>query len=375
MVGNGQWMLSPNAPLTLNGSLTVQGGASVGAIRLRNESTNSFTKMELTVKGSMTVASDGYILAEGAGLTGDDKIPASLFAGTTYGAHGGAVGCTRETAAPADVAYDSILSPSLPGNRGSNTARYGSGVAFLTVNGALTLDGTASANAIVGHWHGAAGAINITAGSLSGSGKITANGNQGSQWDDQNNYHLYPGGGRVSVRLTDNGATFSEAWMANIQARGVSYMGGGGSDLRLHHSTAGTVYLQDGKQKEGAGVVRIFQNNATVNWTTVCTNDFTAFPSTRHGGENDDLRKVSLEIGGGAHAFVAADARVASLFVAEHSTLNLNGKKLTVKSAKVNGVKLAPGKYTPAKLPAYIVDSASGGELVVSGGGFSLKVR
>ena len=112
-----------------------------------------------------------------------------------------------------------------------------------------------------------------------------------------------------------------------------------------------------------------------MNWTTVCTNDFTAFPSTRHGGENDDLRKVSLEIGGGAHAFVAADARVASLFVAEHSTLNLNGKKLKVKSAKVNGVKLEPGTYTPAKLPAYIVDSASGGELVVTGGGFSLKVR
>lgn len=373
VVGNGQWMLSPNAPLALNGSLTVEGGASVGAIRLRNESTNSFTKMELAVNGNMSVASDGYILTEGAGLTGDDAN--SLFAGTTYGAHGGAVGCTSETAAPADVAYDSILSPSLPGNRGSNTARYGSGVAFLTVKGALTLDGTASANAIGGHWHGAAGTINITAGSLSGFGKITANGNQGGQWDTDNNYHLYPGGGRVSVRLTDNGATFSEAWMANIQARGVSYMGGGSNDLRFHHSTAGTVYLQDGKQKEGAGVVRIFQNNATVNWTTVCTNDFTAFPSTRHGGENDDLRNVALEIGGGAHAFVAADARVASLFVAEHSTLNLNGKKLTVKSAKVNGVKLAPGKYTPAKLPAYIVDSASGGELVVSGGGFSLKVR
>ena len=375
VVGNGQWMLSPNAPLTLNGSLTVEGGASVGAIRLRNDSTNNFTKMDLTVKGSMTVASDGYILAEGAGLTGDDKIPASLFAGTTYGAHGGAVGCTSETAAPADVAYDSILSPSLPGKRGRSTSRYGSGVAFLTVKGALTLDGTASANAIGGHWHGAAGTINITAGSLSGSGKITANGNQGSQWDDQNNYHLYPGGGRVSVRLTDNGATFSEAWMANIQARGVSYMGGGSNDLRFHHSTAGTVYLQDGKQKEGAGVVRIFQNNATVNWTTVCTNDFTAFPSTRHGGENDDLLKVALEIGGGAHAFVAADARVASLFVAEHSTLNLYGKKLKVKSAKVNGVKLAPGTYTPAKLPAYLVDSVSGGELVVTSGGFSLKVR
>ena len=369
-------MLSPNAPLTLNGSLTVEGGASVGAIRLRNDSTNNFTKMDLTVKGSMTVASDGYILAEGAGLTGDDKIPASLFAGTTYGAHGGAVGCTSETAAPADVAYDSIISPSLPGNRGSGTARYGSGVAFLTVKGALTLNGTASADAIGGHWYGAAGTINITAGSLSGSGKITANGNQGGQWDADNNYHLYPGGGRVSVRLTDNGATFSEAWMANIQARGVSYMGGESGNQRLHHSTAGTVYLQDGTQKEGAGVVRIFQNNATVNWTTACTNDFTSFPSTRHGGESDDLRMANLEIGGGAHVFVSVDkARAGSISLAEHSTLNLNGKTLTVRRAYAGGTKLMPGTYTAASLADYLVDSGAGGELVVSGGGFSLKVR
>lgn len=371
VVGSGQWMLSPNAPLVLNGNLTVQGGAAVGAIHIRNAATNRFNKMDLTVKGDMTVASDGYILTEGAGLNGTDE--ATLYAGTTYGSHGGAFGASSDTAAPSDVVYDSILSPSLPGNRSNAIQRYSSGVAFLTVEGALVLNGTASANAVSAHWGGGAGAINIVAGSLSGSGKITANGNEGNNWDADNNYHLYPGGGRVSVRLTDANAEFSDYWTTNILAWGVAWNAGDGT--RLHHSTAGTVYLQDGKQKEGAGTVRIFQNNRTVNWTTVCTNDFTAFPSTRHGGENDDLRKVSLEIGGGAHAFVAADARVASLFVAEHSTLNLNGKTLTVKSAKVNGVKLLPGTYTPAKLPAYIVDSASGGELVVTGGGFSLKVR
>lgn len=371
VVGSGQWMLSPNAPLVLNGNLTVQGGAAVGAIHIRNAATNSFNKMDLTVKGDMTVASDGYILTEGAGLNGTDE--ATLYAGTTYGSHGGAFGASSDTAVPSDVVYDSILSPSLPGNRSNAIQQYSSGVAFLTVEGALVLNGTASANAVSAHWGGGAGAINIVAGSLSGSGKITANGNEGNNWDADNNYHMYPGGGRVSVRLTDANAEFSDYWTTNILARGVAWNAGNGT--RLHHSTAGTVYLQDGKQKEGAGVVRIFQNNATVNWTTVCTNDFTAFPSTRHGGENDDLRKVSLEIGGGAHAFVAADARVASLFVAEHSTLNLNGKKLKVKSAKVNGVKLEPGTYTPAKLPAYIVDSASGGELVVTGGGFSLIVR
>ncbi len=368
VVGNGQWMLSPNAPLVLNGSLAVQGGAAVGAVRIRNESTNSYTKMDLAVKGDMTVASDGYILTEGAGLTGGDA--KSLFAGTTYGAHGGAVGCTDETAAPTDVAYDSILSPTLPGNRSSGaTYRYGSGIGFLTVEGALTLNGTASANAIGGHWYGGAGALNIVAGSLSGAGKITADGNEGGNWDADNNYHLYPGGGRVSVRLTDAGATFSGHWVSNILARGVAWNAGNGT--RLHHSTAGTVYLQDGTQPEGAGTVRIFQNNATVNWTTVCTNDFTAFPSTRHGGENDDLRKVALEIGGGAHVFVSVDkARVDSLSIAEHSTLDLAGHTLTVRHATLGGAKLPSGTYAAGDtaVDGFVTDSGEGGSLVITGG-------
>lgn len=375
VVGNGQWMLSPNAPLVLNGNLTVQGGASVGAIRIRNSATNDYTKMDIVVKGNMSVASDGYILTEGAGLTGSDA--ASLFSGTTYGAHGGAVGCTSDSAAPTDVAYDSILSPSLPGNRGSNTARYGSGVGFLTVEGSLTLNGTASANAIGGHWYGAPGALNIVAGSLSGSGKITANGNEGSDWDADNNYHLYPGGGRISVRLTDANATFSDYWVTNILARGVAWNAGDGT--RLHHSTAGTVYLQDGTQKEGAGTVRIFHNNRSVNWTTVCTNDFTAFPSTRHGGENDVLKMTGLSVGGGAHVFITKDVKIGSLEIDEHSTVNLFGHSLTVKSAKLRGKKLAPGKYTAssAAVSDFVVNTedGAGGVLEVTGGGFVLLVR
>lgn len=375
VVGSGQWMLSPNAPLVLNGNLTVQGGAAVGAIHIRNAATNSFNKMDLTVKGDMTVASDGYILTEGAGLNGTDE--ATLYAGTTYGSHGGAFGASSDTAAPSDVVYDSILSPSLPGNRSNAIQRYSSGVAFLTVEGALVLNGTASANAVSAHWGGGAGAINIVAGSLSGSGKITANGNEGGNWDADNNYHLYPGGGRVSVRLTDANATFSDYWTSNILARGVAWNAGNGT--RLHHSTAGTVYLQDGKQKEGAGTVRIFQNNRTVNWTTVCTNDFTAFPSTRHGGEDDDLRRVALEIGGGAHAFVAKDAKIESIKMYEHSTINLFGRSLTVKRAKLGEKRLAPGRYVASSsaVAGFVVDTAegAGGTLVVTGGGFSISIR
>ncbi len=378
VVGNGQWMLCPNAPLVLNGNLTVQGGAAVGAIHIRNAATNSYNKMDLTVKGDMTIASDGYLLTEGAGLNGTDA--ATLYAGTTYGSHGGAFGASGDTAAPSDVVYDSILSPSRPGNRSNAIQRYSSGVAFLTVEGALVLDGTASANAVSGHWGGGAGSLNIAAGSLSGSGKITANGNEGGNWDADNNYHLYPGGGRVSVRLTNPGATFSSHWTNNnITAQGVAWNAGNGT--RLHHSTAGTVYLQAGSQAEGTGTVRIFQNNAAVNWTTTCTNDFTAFPSTRHGGESDDFRRAALEIGGGAHVFLTKDVRAFSLDVATHSTLNLYGRTLTLDSCHLNGVKLPSGIYTVGQLQTMgqteIVDTSNGagGTLIVRSGGTVIMLR
>ena len=67
------------------------------------------------------------------------------------------------------------------------------------------------------------------------------------------------------------------------------------------------------------------------------------------------------------------------------SVLDLNGKKLVVNSAKVNGVKLASGTYTAEStveivegtLANYLVDTAegAGGSLVVTGGGFQLIVR
>ena len=132
--------------------------------------------------------------------------------------------------------------------------------------------------------------------------------------------------------------------------------------------------------------MRVFQNNATVNWTTICTNDFTAYPSTRHGGENDDLRGVGLEIGGGAHVLVSVDrARADSLSIAEHSTLNLYGRTLVVTSCRICDENVQPGKYTAGSTHAigdgtlgdYVVDTAdgAGGTLIVLGSATMLILR
>lgn len=54
---------------------------------------------------------------------------------------------------------------------------------------------------------------------------------------------------------------------------------------------------------------------------------------------------------------------------------DLNGKVIFVKRAKVGGEYLTPGTYTPENLSEFLVDSASGGELVVTGGGLQIYLR
>lgn len=56
---------------------------------------------------------------------------------------------------------------------------------------------------------------------------------------------------------------------------------------------------------------------------------------------------------------------------------SFNGKVLTVKRAKVNGARIAPGTYdaSSSAISGYITDSATGGSLVVTGAGLRMIVR
>ena len=68
---------------------------------------------------------------------------------------------------------------------------------------------------------------------------------------------------------------------------------------------------------------------------------------------------------------------MASLDMASGTVLDLNGKTLTVKSAKLGGAKLSLGTYAASNeaVAGFVADSGAGGELVVGGGGFTLIVR
>jgi hypothetical protein len=185
-------------------------------------------------------------------------------------------------------------------------------------------------------------------------------------------------GGRIAVRLTGSGASFSNHWIENILATGALNTSGN-AVFSNGCASAGTVYLQTAADGEGGGTVYVRNGDQTTNPAV------TPIPSTRWGGERDDLTKASLAIGAAARVKLFDGLKMKSLEMASGTTLDLNGKKLTVKSAKIGDTKLAPGTYAAGTTVAigegslgdYLVDTAegAGGALVVTGGGFMLHVR
>ena len=350
------WMFMGAEPYTFNGDVRLTSKASIGSFQLYADSVAAYPACTVTVTGDMTVESGTSLYAHNRGRRGADANAMSY--------HGGSVSSTSDHL----KVYDSILSPRLGGEGARNgdmgDTNPGGGAIVLTVRGALTLNGSANAGTSkASDYHfGAAGTINITAGSIAGSGSITANGVA------SNGKSRGAGaGGRVAVRLTDAGATFAD------YSGAITAQGNNGNSATVEYGTsAGTVYLQDGDTAEGAGTIKV----ANLSGCTA-TGAKTGFPSLSNGEPIDDLTNAKLEISNNSTVILIADVKMSGLEIASGSKLDLNGKKLTVKSAKVNGVKLAPGTYAAGDeaVSGFVVDSATGGSLVVNGGGLSIVVR
>jgi hypothetical protein len=309
----------------------------------------------------MHVASDSYLRAVRGGYiaTGDETV-----GGGNKSCHGGQGGLST-----ANVAYDSFFHPRHPGTFGSDNGRVnvGGGAIRLSVGGTLTLDGVASATPIVADARsGSPGSIDITAVRLEGYGRIEANGNSRNYTDGDSANSS--GGGRIAVRLTGPGETFSDAWISKINAKGY-YTTKFAAD---RSSSAGSIYLQTGDQAEGAGTVIIRNTGHTANNVA-----FTPIPSAKAGGEEDDFRKASLKTEAAARVKLFDNLRMVALDMAADTALDLNGKTLVVSKATLGGVKIAPGTYAAdnAAVAGFVVDSASGGTLVVTGGGLTIIVR
>ena len=234
---SGNWTFCADAPYTFDGDVTVQGGANLGGFKFSGHYTNDFAKCDVTVDGDLTIASGGYATVE---LCGPNEANATAACGGGFPMHGGQMATVA-----GNHCYDSVFDPAYPGHFARNgdqgNVGVGGGALKLTVTGDLVVDGRISADGTVrSKSSAAAGSVNITAKTLSGTGSITATGKPGSlQWDPG-----YNGvGGRVAVRVTDEDVGTTGIW-TKFAARGCATNQVNTANERNQNSSAGTVYLQ-----------------------------------------------------------------------------------------------------------------------------------
>ena len=354
------WIFQANGGFVLNGNLSLVNGGSIGTHNLYVTDTNSTPRCEMRVTGNMTVDSDSFIWAQGGGYFNSGAAP---FGTSARGSHGG-----QNAADKSVISYDSFFNPCYPGGFGDNGNFFpvGGGAVILMVDGDLTLDGKATASPKISGVKGrpgAAGTINLTVGTLLGEGSIEANGQKwDSQWD-QGTYKGASGGGRVAVKLTEIGATFSDYWRSHIAAKGSSTTWSGTNPLITDYaSSAGSVYLQDASQGDYRGDIIVANDGNTSN-----TKAYTVLPARAYGGENDVFDKATLTISACAQVRLMDTLAMSKLTMSVDTKLDLNGKTLTVYRATLGDAKLAAGTYAASDYSDYLTDSVGGGSLVVMG--------
>ena len=184
-------------------------------------------KLNLKVKGDVTIATNGTIDVTSRGFFGTVTLPGSV---TANGSHGG----TRAVGG----CYDSLIAPT---NCGSCTVdpsggtRYsGGGVVRIDAKGAIIVNGSivSSSKAGTGYGSGAGGSVWLTGADLQGDGMISVQGG-----DD--NYGSAGAGGRLAVWLTK--ATGFDSWDGEFIAKGGAYQR---SPSGFGSGAPGTIYLQ-----------------------------------------------------------------------------------------------------------------------------------
>ena len=363
---SGNWTFCADAPYTFDGDVTVQGGANLGGFKFSGHYTNDFAKCDVTVDGDLTIASGGYATVE---LCGPNEANATAACGGGFPMHGGQMATVA-----GNHCYDSVFDPAYPGHFARNgdqgNVGVGGGALKLTVTGDLVVDGRISADGTVrSKSSAAAGSVNITAKTLSGTGSITATGKPGSlQWDPG-----YNGvGGRVAVRVTDEDVGTTGIW-TKFAARGCATNQVNTANERNQNSSAGTVYLQGASDGEKGGTIYVGNQ---VNYDT--SNVATWIPAAERGDDAKDFAKAKLVIAD--RGVVAIDAplfKMKTVSIAQNCRLDLHGNKVVVADAFLAGEKCPYGTFTASSsdVAGYVFDSVGGGTFVVAGQGTILIVK
>ena len=372
-----------NSTLTVTGDVGLQGGTW----RHAGPSATPDKAINVSVGGNMTIAAGASV---NAGAGGDGAATASRGysrgngpgylreAGGSFAGEGGHIPAADFSSVNT---YGSILNPFSYGSGGwGNGNQYaGGGIVKLVVAGTLTVNGTIcsrgfgyalDAEATIGG-AGSGGTVNITAGSLAGTGRIDADGG--------NNGLYGPGsGGRVKIALTSANSEFS-SFSGTIRAFGGSMQNA--DQASAHDVTpgaAGTVCLVEGNS---APVVKVYNEwrhvDAVATWRVAT--DTSALPSATHlpARQNADslsaLKRTKWELSGHGAIRLTRDVQIASLSLSAADGTQMvytDGYTLTTAALYVNGTRL---RGTYMKDNAEWV--AGEGSVTVGGSGFVVTIR
>lgn len=256
-LGSGAILIA-DFPVIFTGDLLIAAG---GTARHSANSYDEKFKLNLAVRGDMTIEPGGGVNVDGLGYrlqNGPGAVSSPIYYGACHAGRG--VYYSDGTILTAAACYGSIRRPSTMGSGGVNS-QSGGGVIRLNVDGTLLNNGAISACGMIGgvYWSAAGGSIWITAGEIAGAGNIFANGTP-DVIPASTTYELF-GGGRVSVELTDAASDFGD-YASVICARGNQRTG------QQIYGGAGTVYLKTGAQASNGGTLII--DNFTSSSAATC---------------------------------------------------------------------------------------------------------
>ena len=177
----------------------------------------------------------------------------------------------------------------------------------------------------------------------------------------------------MAVRLTDEESIFSDRWIANINAYGISY---GSASANARASSAGTVYLVNGSRDADAGV--IYVRNDMLYARAEENNAVTCIPGTDESCDDADaLRNTTLSLDGAGKVKLTADITATAFTAVSKTKLDLAGRSYIVNVAYVNGRKVPIGTYIGGDDPFgdILTDTVGGGTLRVTGYGLWVFIQ
>ncbi len=285
-------------------------------------------RLQLALR-NLTIQSGGEINADGKGYIAFEG--QGVGSASSASSHGGGGGNSS-----AIKTYGSVTQPTSLGSGGGQTTwnTPGGGAVILTISDALINNGLISANSTAtgSSRRGSGGSVNITAGTVSGSGTNRANGAISGNYGG--------GGGRVAARLT----TGDDFGSVTFQA-----LGGPGNNF---NGAAGTIFKQIAGDGIGAGAVLVSNNNVTAQGIGAVT------PLPPFAASTEDLERTRWTAGSKGTITLVADAAVDTLALQAEGYLELAGFILTLHGLTIDDQTFAAGSYAASALGARVTDSS-----------------